>query len=510
MSAVAVGLAIQIQDGEYTPVALGLLTIALLLTGMAVCARRLGFLPDRWFLPLLVSCILVEFGELFITWPGVDLPRLGGWQLAPFFAGLLVALGCVFVGWIRRLPPLPLGEGGGEGKCDVAQPPSAVFRRKAEMHFDLRSNTAEGGCATSSSPTGRRGKAAGASPSLTQTWFPFLVATHLLLSIWMIRSSPNPHIDVWVFQQDASDALLHGRNPYSITFPDIYHSTFPGHQQVYGNGLVVNDRLQFGFPYPPVSLLLASLGYAIAHDHRYAQACAMAVSGLLIGYSRPGVVSKLAAALLLFTPRIFFVLGRAWTEPFTIMLLAATVFLACRRSRFLPIALGLLLATKQYMVLALPISFFLLPPGWKWRDGFNLLWQSALVACAVTLPLALLDFHAFGKSTVTVQELAPFRWDALSYLVWYGFRGHLVTEPFTALFWSTLAAVVTLALSLWRAPRTPAGFALSLGFILLAFFAFNKQAFCNYYFFVIGAMCCAVGALELPALADRSADAAAT
>jgi len=85
-----------------------------------------------------------------------------------------------------------------------------------------------------------------------------------------------------------------------------------------------------------------------------------------------------------------------------------------------------------------------------------------------------------------------------------------VTEPFTALFWSTLAAVVTLALSLWRAPRTPAGFALSLGFILLAFFAFNKQAFCNYYFFVIGAMCCAVGALELPALADRSADAAAT
>jgi hypothetical protein len=324
-----------------------------------------------------------------------------------------------------------------------------------------------------------------------------------MLSIWMIHSAANPHIDVWVFQQDASRALLEGRNPYAMTFPDIYNSTLPGHQQVYGNGLVLDDKLQFGFPYPPVSLLFATIGYAVAHDHRYAQACAMALSGLLIGYSRPGIVAKLAAVLLLFTPRMFFILGRAWTEPFTVMLLAGTVFLACRQSRFLPITFGLLLATKQYMVLAVPISCFLLPPGWKWRDWFNLLWQAALVGCVVTLPPALWDFPAFWKSTVTVQELSPFRWDALSYLVWYGFRGHLVTEPFTAVFWSTLAAILTLSLSLWRSPRTSAGFALSLGFILLAFFAFNKQAFCNYYFFVIGAMCCALGALEPPVLADH-------
>lgn len=452
LSAVAIGLAIQLQDGEYTPVALALVTIALLLTGIAICWRTLALLPERWLVPVLVSGILVQFGELFTNWPGVDLPHEGGWHLAPFYGGLVVALLFVAIGlWLVYSLPNPPPEYRGRGK---------------------------------------------AIP-----WFPALIAINLLLCFWMIRSSANPRIDVWVFQQDAAQALLHGHNPYAMTFPDIYHSTLPGHQQVYGNGLVVNDRLQFGFPYPPVSLLLATIGYAIAHDHRYAQACAMAASGLLIGYCRPGIVSKLAAALLLFTPRVFFVLGRAWTEPFTVMLLAATVFLACRRSRLLPIALGLLLATKQYMVLAVPVSFFLLPPGWSWRDWFKLLWQSALVACAATLPLALLDFHAFWRSTVTVQELAPFRWDALSYLVWYGFRGHLVTEPSTALFWSTLAAVVTLTLSLWRGPRTPVGFAVALGFILLAFIAFNKQAFCNYYFFVVGALCCAVGALQLPTVA---------
>jgi hypothetical protein len=473
--AVAIGLAIQIQDGEYSPRAMFLVTVALLLTGAALCWTRLAFLPDRWLRRVMLGGILIEFAALFYSWPGVDLPHRGRWQLAPFDAGLIVAL--VWIGW--------------------------DWIATARSRFDRRLRFRDP-AAPIAKP--QAADAVSSPPQPAFPWFPLLVLTNLLVAVWMIHSSPDPHIDVWVFQQDASKALLSGHNPYTMTFPDIYHSTFPGHQQVYGEGLVVDDRVQFGFPYPPVSLLLATIGYAVAHDHRYAQALALAISGLLIGYSRPGYVAKLAAALLLFTPRFFFVLGRAWTEPFTIMLLAATIFLACRRSKLLPIAFGLLLATKQYMVLAVPISFFLLSPGWKWRDWFDLLWQALVVGCVVTLPLALLDFHAFWKSTVTIQELAPFRWDALSYLVWYGFRGHLVTEPFTAVFWSSLAAAVTLGLCLWRAPRTPAGFAASLAFILLAFFSFNKQAFCNYYFFVIGATCCAVGAFADPSGIETAAD----
>ena len=89
--------------------------------------------------------------------------------------------------------------------------------------------------------------------------------------------------------------LLQHRNPYEMTFPDIYHSTLPGHQPVYGPGLVVNDRVQFGFPYPPVSLLLATAGYAVAGDHRYAQAVALMLAGAFAGYCHPGRFAKLAA-----------------------------------------------------------------------------------------------------------------------------------------------------------------------------------------------------------------------
>ena len=47
-------------------------------------------------------------------------------------------------------------------------------------------------------------------------------------------------------------------------------------------------------------------------------------------------------------------------------------------------------------------------------------------------------------------------------------------------------------------PRTPAGFAGGVALVYFAFFAFNKQAFENYYFFVIGALCCAVALTPEP------------
>jgi hypothetical protein len=42
--------------------------------------------------------------------------------------------------------------------------------------------------------------------------------------------------------------------------------------------------------------------------------------------------------------------------------------------------------------------------------------------------------------------------------------------------------------------RSPAGFAGSMAFCLGMFFAFNKQAFCNYYYLVLGLLCCALAA----------------
>ena len=63
-------------------------------------------------------------------------------------------------------------------------------------------------------------------------------------------------------------------------------------------------------------------------------------------------------------------------------------------------------------------------------------------------------------------------------------------------------AAAVMALALWRVARTPAGFALGVAALFLAFFVLNKQAFANYYFFVVGALCVAVAATD-QSVADR-------
>ena len=561
-------MAIHVRDGEYAPLAIALVTlcifclaVAFLATSSAWFRRWLGAHPNPRLASLALRAgLAIQFALLFASWPGIDLPHRGHWQLLPFHIGLTVAVLLVFSEMFPRIFPgifariFPRVSGKTTAPPNIARPNTASPNTAAPV----------------------------VDRYCDAWWFPVLLVISLLLGVWMIHSSPAPHIDVWVFQQNGAAELLHGRNPYAMTFPDIYHSTLPGHSAAYGSGLVVNDRLRFGFIYPPLTLLLSTLSYALTGDVRYAQVCALVLAAAFIGYLRPGRLPKLAAALLLFSPRVFFILGRAWTEPFVVLLLAVTIFLACRPYRSGPVrapsigggvgdgvtpniapgiaprvapgitpditpdiilssarvsrppvapelpglsrdlslglalglALGLLFAAKQYTILAVPLSFLLLPPfplppQRRWRDWLRTLWPALLVAAAVTLPFVVWNPQAFWKSVVTVQQLGPFRWDALTYLVWYGLRGHpWVAQPSVAFLCTAFAVLLALGLALWRAPRTPLGFAAALALAALVFFAFNKQAFANYYFFVIGALCCAIASCgpRVDRTANGSAD----
>jgi len=88
-----------------------------------------------------------------------------------------------------------------------------------------------------------------------------------------------------------------------------------------------------------------------------------------------------------------------------------------------------------------------------------------------------------------LQAQQPFRAEALSYLA------HFASGDWHPPNWlGFVSAGIAIAIALLRAQRTPAGFAASVALTFIAFFAFNKQAFCNYYFFVIGACCIALAA----------------
>jgi hypothetical protein len=426
LCAAALGCALQVNFGQYHPVALAWLALAL--AGCVLCVakpagRLIGVIESSPGL-VLAFALATQFSLLLTRSPGATGRLADGSSLLPFQLGVAAA-GAV---------------------CAVALR-AAVTKRSYAVSLAA------------------------------------LLLTYLLLGAWVLRAAPNPGVDVYTFQRDASHALLRGHNPYALTFPDPYADS----ARFYGPGISSDGRLQFGYPYPPLSLLLVAPAQALG-DFRYAHLAATAIAAALVALARPGRAALGAAALLLFTPRGFFVLEAGWTEPLAIMLLAATLFAACRSGRSIPLALGALLAVKQYLVLvALVAPLLPVRPRDRWK---GLLWKAAVVVAVLSLPLALWDLPGFVHSAVLLQFRQPFRDDALSYLVPLARLTGWQAPSVLAFGLSGLAAVVALR----KCPRTPAGFALGAALVLFAFFAFNKQAFCNYYHLVIGALCCAAGA----------------
>jgi hypothetical protein len=281
--------------------------------------------------------------------------------------------------------------------------------------------------------------------------------------------SKFPGIDVFMFQSDAAWALSHGLNPYSFKYPSVYPPGTP----FYGPGVVdAHGYLTVGFPYPPLSLLLTLPAYWIGHDIRYAHLLAMALSAGLIAATRPSRVAFLSATMLLLTPRVIYILDLSFTEPFLVLLL------------------GLYLSSKQYSILAVPLLPLLLQGKNHWRMFASVMFKALLVAAVINLPFFVWNAPAFLRSIVVFQFLQGFRWDALSYLVLIRKNFHDLYIP---LWISLVPLVVMIPVSVRRAASSPAGFAAAVALVHMLFFAFNKQAFGNYYYFVIATACWAIG-----------------
>jgi hypothetical protein len=431
LASLSLGLALQVNFGQYHPAAMTRLGLALLACLAAVALPNFGGLTLAGWRPdqlVLTVALAVQFALLWLNNPTATFKPTASDDLAPFKAGVALAAALLAVG------------------------------------------------------------VSGTRPARAAV--PLLLVTYLALGVWVIRSTPAPGVDVYVFQRDACDALLRGVNPYTITFPDVYNAK--NSAAFYGAGLSQNGRLLFGYPYPPLSLFLAIPGHLFG-DFRYAQLAAMTLAGALIAYARPGGAcarSVAAAAMLLFTPRGFFILEAGWTEPFAIGLLAATVFFACRRSTAAcgfagAISFGLLLVSKQYVVLALPLLFLIRPT--KART----LLATLLAGAIATLPLVLWSTNAFIHSVVMLQFHQPARPDALSFAVPFAIARGVSVPAWTSFAFAGCATI----LALWRCPRTPAGFAAGFALVFFAFFATSRQAFCNYYALVLAALCCAIAAM---------------
>ena len=323
----------------------------------------------------------------------------------------------------------------------------------------------------------------------------------LLLFLLVPIASPSPLIDVIIFQMQAARSLLFGINPYAITFTNVY-----GGAEFYPSGIPDS------YPYPPLSLLFALLGYMLRDVRWVLIACHVAASALLFATARqrllPVTEAIILAALFLWMPHAPFVSEQAWTDPSVALGLGLMSFFLARRQPMAALwAAGFTLALKQTMVVLLPMLWGL----WR-RLGRARLVAVFAISVATYGVFLVWDARALINDVAIFHMLTPFRPGSMTlsaYLVhffefsplpsWLSLVGILVgaATGIRALRPSDAESSPCDSQRVWR-------FFAGMGFAMLLTLILSKHAFMNYYYLV---QLCLLAALIWSRVADHEAAA---
>jgi hypothetical protein len=293
------------------------------------------------------------------------------------------------------------------------------------------------------------------------------VVLTVILGADLIRSTPEPDIDVWRLHKTAADRLTSGESPYGgLAVKDD--------SPIAAEGQVID-----GYPYPPVTLIAYSLG-SWAGDPRWASLMAW----LVVLFALASMVSRQSSritgmalfAFVAMQPGWPFVLEFSWTEPVTLALLAVALSTWKRLPITSSIFFGLAVASKQYMAIALILLIF-----GKVDRKVTRVTISAGVALLTILPFFLADPAGMWSSLVAFFLEAPPRPDS-SNLVGLLATSGVSWDPHPVITGLVpTGAAVALARTM---PGSPSYLALSLAGVLAVMFFLGSQAFGNYWLLV--------------------------
>ena len=263
-----------------------------------------------------------------------------------------------------------------------------------------------------------------------------------------------PVIDVWALLQGAGQGLMQGRNPYELVFP----AAPPG-------------QTAHCFTYLPATALLTTPGVWFG-DARWAELALLISTGALLVWhlQRRGGVRMSLAVLVVVLPGTVYLVQQSWTETLLLPALVATAVLTDRgRTGWAAVAFGVALATKQHVVLLVPV---LLLCRFRLRD----LVLTAGTAAALTVPWLVANPSRFLECTAGFFLSAEAPRTSLSW--WLQLPG-----PFRL----PLLGVALLAgyLLAWRyCPRNGGGFLVGAAVVFTTFGLVNKQTFLNQWWLV--------------------------
>lgn len=279
-----------------------------------------------------------------------------------------------------------------------------------------------------------------------------------LAGVATIIAARRPEIDVWFLLQDSTRGLAQGRNMYRQVWPE-------------------SSGLYAVYPYLPItSVLLAPFRWLLG-DVRFG----LLLAGLLASAYTRRLTGAAAPALLplliLLAPKAAFALQQSWTEPLLVAALAAMV-LAVRLGRvhWAVVAFALALATKQHMVLLVPLAM------WWPAFGPRRTAVAAGLAGVLVAPWVIADPVAFFHDAVYANLALAVQTRSL------GLPSLLVRHGVTTSFLFTLVALLAAYAVIYRRRlvRDGSGFALAGALVLWTLDLTNKQAFFNHYTLPLG------------------------
>ncbi|MDQ1604028.1 MAG: hypothetical protein QOE01_1873 [Actinomycetota bacterium] len=283
------------------------------------------------------------------------------------------------------------------------------------------------------------------------------ICSAVVLALAVLKLDQHPHIDVWIFLTQAVDVTDHFHNMYTHSWvgsPGFNHS----------------------YPYLPMTEIPLIPAKLVLGDVRFAMVAALVAAGVLMvrGVRR----HEAYGAVLLFaiTPGLLALVEQSWTEPLLFVWLVAALFCVDRgRLVAAVVFLALALATKQHVVVLVPIFAVWQPFGWRRTLAAV---GGAVLLC---LPWALADLSAFHYGTVTRLVGMPPRLDAPELFTAAADAGWTPPRVLTILVILVGAAAAT-----WRARQfTGAGaIALCCAFALYVVNLVNQQAFYNQWWLV--------------------------
>ncbi len=284
-----------------------------------------------------------------------------------------------------------------------------------------------------------------------------LIGLVTFLLVTAISANPDSRIDVQYAHTEAASLLFEGRNPYRDM---VVEDTSPPE---------ANQGVIVGYSYPPVTLLTYSLAAAVG-DARLAGVVAVValLATVLVVAVRSFPGGSVFPGVLATVPFLAGIVIGGWTEPLQAALLVASTAIY-RRWVLSSIVLGLAVASKQYMVLAL-VPILVSADGHRYRRVV----VAVGVAAATYIPFLVWDPGAMWYSLVGYQLQRLPRVDAAS--LWsIGLKLPAIVA---------LLLAVGICLVAWRQLGTPATILLGQAGIFGVYFLLAPNSFGNFWFLV--------------------------